>query len=425
MTEKLRNESLSINFAQRHIVAVGILAILSTLAFFSLYFGMKAGNSTAYVLNISGKQRMLSQRIASLSQQYYLTIYTPEKFSHVQHDELAAHLKTAILQMRANNNALTSGQLNSTTHIKLSQSIRELYFGDANLKQNVTHYLQLSEQLLGSQSKEEALQILPQILSLSNTLLPDLMETVLQYQKEGEENINTIHAIALGAWISSLFALMLEMMFIFLPMSTRIQKLFKEIAWNQQNLQQQVEIRTLSLEQANLKLAHMASHDPLTGLKNRLNLEKDLEHLLIHHNENHSPFAVAMLDIDWFKNVNDEYGHHVGDFVLREIANILMDNVREEDSVYRSGGEEFVILFNRITLDKALSKIDKIRLKIAEHCFALNECSIHLTISAGLYHPDLRQPETVQEVLKDTDIALYDAKRLGRNQIVAVAKTNS
>lgn len=424
MSDTIYQESLTDKFRKQNIVAVLIIALLASIAFFSVHTGVKSSELTAYIVNLSGKQRMLSQRIASLAQQYYYIRYDSKKNSTIEHDEYASRLEAAMDQMHSNNNALSNGNLDNSTHVELSESIRAYYFGDINLKKRVDIYLELSEKLLRSTSKSEALELLPQILLHSNTLLPDLQDTVVQYQKEGEETIATIRNIALAAWILILFALLLEMIFIFQPMANNLQKLFKEVSWNQQNLEQEVQIRTLSLEQANQKLLHLASHDPLTGLKNRLNLEKDLERLLIHHQENHAPFAVAILDIDWFKKINDDYGHDAGDFVLREIAKILTDNVREEDSVYRAGGEEFVILFNRITQEEALNRTNKIRLKIQEHLFSHNDYSIHLTISGGLYHPDLKQAKNVQEVLKCSDVALYDAKGLGRNKIIKVEKTN-
>lgn len=423
MSQGPNQNSLSSNFTKHYVVAVIILTLLSTLTYFSLYIGIKTNESTAYIVNLSGKQRMLSQRIASLAQQYYFMAYDSNKISTIQYNELSSNLQAAIRQMRSHNNALSSGNLDDSTHVNLSRQIQERYFGDTNLKQRVDTYLELNEKLLQSTSKAQALELLSQILSRSNTLLPDLMDAVLQYQKEGENNITVIRNIATTAWILTLFALLLEVIFIFQPMANNIQKLFEKVSSHQKDLEQQIEIRTLNLEKANLKLLHQASHDVLTGLKNRLNLEKDLENLLIHHNVNHSPFAVAMFDIDLFKQINDDYGHDAGDFVLREIAKILTDNVREEDSVYRIGGEEFVILFNRITREEALSRSNKIRVKIQEHLFSHNNFTLHLTISGGLYHPDLKEVTNIKEILKYSDIALYNAKRLGRNQIIEVEKT--
>jgi diguanylate cyclase (GGDEF)-like protein len=416
----MRPENLKSTFIRRHFLSTFFIALLASVGFIALHIGIKVSDSSALIINMSGKQRMLSQRIASLSQQYYLITYGSEKFTTVSHDELLSDLKILINQMRYNNKALTTGHLNETTQVKLSESIYELYFGSSDIKKRVDTYLQLSESLLRTQTKSQALEILPQLISLSNTLLPDLMDTVLQYQKESEYNIATIHSIGFLALVLILFTLMIETMFIYQPMANEIQNLINEIVSNQKNLQQEVELRTLNLEQANHKLAHLASHDPLTGLKNRLNLETDLATLLAHYNKNHIPYAVAMLDIDWFKAINDNYGHDVGDFVLRDIAKILLENVREEDNVYRAGGEEFVILFNRISQEEALNSTNKIRLILQEHSFVFNTLEIHLTISGGLYHPNIVQTNNVQEILKYTDIALYEAKHLGRNQIVEV-----
>lgn len=419
----MKPDNITSIFTKYYVIAIFLIAFLASAAFITLHIGLKLSDSSALVVNTSGKQRMLSQRIASLAQQYYLQTYGSEKFTSISHDDLALDLQMQINQMRLNANALSTGNLNETTHVKLSKRIHELYFGSTNLKQRIDIYLALSESLLRAKSKPEALKILPKLIALSNTLLPNLMDTVLQYQKESENNITLIRTIAFITLILILFTLMLETIFIFQPMANKIHNLFQKILSNQKNLQQQVEIRTLSLEQANLKLLHLASHDPLTELKNRLNLEKDLEQLLIHHKINHSPFAVAMLDIDWFKKINDDYGHDAGDFVLHEIAKILTENIREEDSVYRAGGEEFVILFNRITREEAFNRTNNIRLKIQEHLFSHNEHTIRLTIRGGLYHPELEQALDVKEILKSADVALYAAKNLGRNKIIEVEKT--
>ncbi|MDD5211225.1 MAG: diguanylate cyclase [Sulfuricurvum sp.] len=418
----MRTENITSSFTKHYITAVSLLAFLSIVAFIALNIGIKESASSELIVNISGKQRMLSQRIASLAQQYYLITYGSEKFTSSSHDELKSNLQTLINQMRFNNKALSTGYLNQTTQVELSESIHKIYFGSNNLQKRVNIYLQLSENLLHTKSKAQALEILPNLISLSNTLLPDLTSTVLQYQKESENNITLIHNIAFTALMLILSTLIIESMFIFKPMATKIQNLFQEILSNQRNLEQQVEIRTLTLEQANQKLAHLASHDPLTGLKNRLNLESDLETLLKHYYKNNVPYAVAMLDIDWFKTINDNYGHAVGDFVLCEIAKILIENIREGDNVYRAGGEEFVVLFNRITEKEAINRVNKIRLILQEHLFVFNALELRITISSGLYHPDIIQADSVQEILKLADVALYEAKHLGRNQIVTVQK---
>lgn len=410
------SENLKTSFTKRYGVAIALIALLSSGAFYILHLALKTSDSTALIVNMSGKQRMLSQRVASYSQQYYLLTYeTPNDVQTIR-----STLNKSIHEMHLANEALSSGHLSEDVTVKLSQPVLDIYFGKEQLKQRVDTYLLLAKRLMQEKDKDNASLLLRQLLALSDTLLTDLDGAVLLYQKEGEKNITIIRYLESLAWIFTLLTLTMEVLFIFRPMADKIDDLFQKLTLNQQNLEQEVELRTMRLEQANLKLLHLASHDPLTGLKNRLNLEKELETLLIHHQEHHSPFAVTMLDIDWFKKINDTYGHDTGDFVLCEVGKIFSENVREQDSVYRSGGEEFVILFNRITHDQAVKKINKIRLIIQEHLFVYNDHAIHCTISGGLYYPQSLTIQTVQKILKEADIALYEAKRLGRNQIVEV-----
>lgn len=413
-------QNLKVHFTKRYVIAIAIIAFLSSGTFYILNLALKTSDFTALIVNKSAKQRMYSQRIASFSQQYYFNTYIKQDTSKLEAIQL--NLDEVITGMKQSNDALSSGNLTKDVHVNLSRTISDVYFGKENLKERVDDYLSLAKNLTHTKTQEDASKVLDQILLISNPLLIDLNEAVLQYQKEGEDNITEIRNLEALAWILTLFTLIMEVIFIFQPMATKIQDLFQELTWNQQNLEQQIQIRTLSLEQANDKLLHIASHDPLTGLKNRLNLEKDLEALIIHHLEHHSPYAVAMLDIDWFKKINDTHGHDVGDFVLHEMAKILTENVREEDNVYRAGGEEFVILFNRISAEEALNKTNKIRLSIQEHLFVYNNLEIHVTLSGGLYHPDNTSANSVQEILKHADIALYEAKKSGRNQIVEVLK---
>ncbi|MDD5716568.1 MAG: diguanylate cyclase [Sulfuricurvum sp.] len=406
-------------FVKRYVIAISLVAILSTAAFIILHLALKVSDTTALIVNVSGKQRMLSQRIASFSQQYYhlKSNYAQEGANTAKIDEVESALRKAIKEMRKANDALSSGVLNDVIRVEVSPESRELYFGETELKIRVDNYLQSAEALFNLSAPKDMNLVVDSIVAQSHILLPHLHSAVLQYQKEGEENIERIQTLEYFAWALTLFTLMLEAIFIFQPMAERIRELFASLEYNKEHLEHQIQLRTLSLEQANLKLQHIASHDPLTGLKNRLNMERELEELLTHFRQNHAPFAALMLDIDWFKKVNDKYGHDIGDFVLQEVASILAKSIRDHDSAFRVGGEEFVILFNRITHEQALKKANKIRIAIEEHLFVLKEIVLHITISGGLYHPEITDASNVQGVLKLADNALYEAKRLGRNRI--------
>ncbi len=175
------------------------------------------------------------------------------------------------------------------------------------------------------------------------------------------------------------------------------------------------------LANSNVKLKDLALYDPLTGLRNRLYLESDIEKVIGNHKERHSPYAVLMFDIDWFKEVNDTYGHDVGDLVLKEFADILMSSVREEDRVYRAGGEEFVILLNRISYEDAYGVASKIQAQIQNHIFNVNREEFSKTTSCGLYHSLLLRVRDAKKVLKLVDNALYESKTNGRNRITSAS----
>jgi diguanylate cyclase (GGDEF)-like protein len=172
------------------------------------------------------------------------------------------------------------------------------------------------------------------------------------------------------------------------------------------------------------RLKNEATHDPLTGVFNRRALE---EILSVEHSRslrNQSPLSVVMLDIDYFKHLNDRYGHSVGDQVLVLIAGILVKNTRDYDSVARFGGEEFIILLPSTQADKAKKVAEKLRAKIEQHNYSVeNKQKIEITASFGVTSCDLAE-EAWLNVLERCDKALYLAKESGRNKVIVCNDDN-
>ncbi|MDD5158955.1 MAG: diguanylate cyclase [Sulfuricurvum sp.] len=412
----MHSKEIRYSFTRHYLIAIVILAILSSSAFYALKTTLKSSESTAFIVNLSGNQRMLSQRIALYSQLYYLSLLNPKNSN--EHTKIRELLTKASFEMRDANEKLLSGKINDGDEHELSYEIYELYFGQKHLKNRVDDYLVLIDKLIHAKTYKEASIITTKIITSSNTLVNDLNAAGLQYQKEGNANIEKIQAMLFTIWILTIITLLLEIIFIFQPMAHKMATLFQKIVWHEHNLQEEIKIRTNKLTLANEKLAHLASHDPLTGLKNRLNMEKELQGLIDHQHVYQSSYAVVMLDIDWFKKINDTYGHDAGDFVLTELAKIFLESVRPQDSVYRAGGEEFVVIFNRITQEQAVTKCEKIRQRIQDHPFVYHELIFRITISIGIYHPQCGILNNVTDILKLADNALYQAKRTGRNKIV-------
>ncbi len=166
----------------------------------------------------------------------------------------------------------------------------------------------------------------------------------------------------------------------------------------------------------------MAVTDSLTGLFNRRYMEGHLATLVNHAAHRGKSIAVLMLDIDYFKAVNDTYGHDVGDVVLKEFSDRLKANIRGVDMACRQGGEEFILVMPDTDLAMAFMIAERLRQAVAKEPFAVKTKSgpLDITVSVGvaaLEHGD----DTPEIILKRADQALYQAKREGRNRVVADA----
>jgi diguanylate cyclase (GGDEF)-like protein len=164
-------------------------------------------------------------------------------------------------------------------------------------------------------------------------------------------------------------------------------------------------------------LHEMATKDALTGLANRRFLETNINPLTAGIRRRNSTMGVLMCDLDFFKQVNDEYGHDVGDQVLKTLAVIIQEAVRGSDIVIRYGGEEFLILLMDCEIEKAIEVAEKIRTAVEEQLFRVDDISIRKTLSIGvsIYPVD---GDGFWQCVKHADISLYQAKDTGRNKVL-------
>ncbi|HFC97303.1 MAG TPA: GGDEF domain-containing protein [Thermosulfurimonas dismutans] len=157
--------------------------------------------------------------------------------------------------------------------------------------------------------------------------------------------------------------------------------------------------------------------DPLTGLYNRRFLEEALDNLVAGVLRRKTVLGILMADLDYFKSVNDKYGHDVGDRVLRETAEILKKNVRSSDLVVRFGGEEFLILLVDVRSGESEKIAEKLRAAVETHQFETPKGLIRRTISIGVSEFPT-DAQGIWEAIKYADVALYKAKEAGRNRVV-------
>ncbi len=416
MTSEIKQLKQSMTI--RYILAITLIAVFSIAAFVSMNVVIKGMDKNVYLVNVSGKQRLLSQYIALDAYRVYSATQT-----NLDREELLLikkRLRKNLTEMSEANYMLSQGLLIDNSSIEPSPEIREMFFGELNLKFRVQQYLALVRLIMDLPEYEQKKIIILDIERFSDGLLNDLDKVVLQFQKEGEERLQKIKDTKFVLLVLTLLVLVLEILFIFRPMVNRIVALSQMKEGVLEELENQVKVRTLHLEKMNKQLNQLAHHDALTGLRNRLNMEANIEEVLEASERNGIEFAVLMLDLDWFKRVNDQYGHDVGDFVLRELAQILQQSVREGDHVYRAGGEEFVVLLNRISYQDAKQKAENIRQSVEDYVFMANGVKLRKTLSGGLYHSSLLKVSSVKELLKQADKALYVAKNAGRNIIMEV-----
>ncbi|MBI2718898.1 MAG: PleD family two-component system response regulator [Rhizobiales bacterium] len=165
----------------------------------------------------------------------------------------------------------------------------------------------------------------------------------------------------------------------------------------------------------------MAVTDALTGLYNRRYLETHLNHLVEHSINRGKPLSLLALDVDYFKSINDQYGHDVGDRVLQELAGRIRASVRNVDMACRTGGEEFVVVLPSTEIAVAERIGERMRKSVAGKRFnSASEGGLGITISVGVAALT-GADDKVEDILKRADQALYQAKRDGRNRVVLTA----
>lgn len=170
------------------------------------------------------------------------------------------------------------------------------------------------------------------------------------------------------------------------------------------------------LMQYNKKLEKQAATDPLTGLSNRRKVMTYLEEKALRYDVESKGFTIAICDIDDFKSINDNYGHDCGDYVLKEISQIMKTFMEKKGHASRWGGEEFLLTFNDCNMDEAYGHLYNLMLIIRHKNFIYYDTMFKVTLTFGL--EEFGKETGIQETIKVADGKLYHGKRMGKNRIV-------
>ena len=169
------------------------------------------------------------------------------------------------------------------------------------------------------------------------------------------------------------------------------------------------------------EMSERAIRDGLTGLFNKQTFHHHLERNLVRCKELHEPISLALIDFDWFKKINDGWGHPAGDYVLKEFAGLITNRVRPTDFVARYGGEEFALILPYTHLKDAERLTERIRVRAAEHPFVFNGQKLPVTLSIGI--AEWGGVESADTLIAHADKALYQAKQEGRNRLCCYTGT--
>jgi diguanylate cyclase len=175
--------------------------------------------------------------------------------------------------------------------------------------------------------------------------------------------------------------------------------------------------RSFELKEANRRIEELAELDELTGSLNRRCIMRILDEEVSRAQRTKAPCSIALIDLDWFKRINDTYGHPTGDEVLRTFAITVFANIRNFDRFGRFGGEEFMLVLPDTPRDAALRILDRLRAIVADLDWSAFSPGMRVTVSAGI--ATLQPNDTLDTVLARADGALYEAKAQGRNRIVS------
>ena len=189
------------------------------------------------------------------------------------------------------------------------------------------------------------------------------------------------------------------------------------------NLEEKVKQRTQDLEASKEELKLLASIDPMTKLYNRRYFSEVSEDIFNVSKRTNNDVSLIMFDIDDFKNVNDTYGHHIGDKVIIGVADILLENTRKSDIVCRFGGEEYIILVPDTELENSIQLAQTVRELVENMVITYDQDKkLQVTISIGVSMVDIEVDNDIEIAINKADNALYEAKRSGKNKVCSYAE---
>ncbi|MFT7682999.1 MAG: diguanylate cyclase (GGDEF)-like protein [Moritella dasanensis] len=357
----------------RYLLALFLLATSVTASWFWLSKIISQQDQDAQVINVAGQQRMLSQRIALLSNQI-------DKEGEI--DVVNKQLKDAVTTFANNHNKLIS-----LKHI--SDEAKSLYFGEIQLDDRSRTLINVVSRFIkGLTSREFFVQQIAEVDT--GRLLYDLNLVVSVFENDAQNRVSSLYQIKTWIWALPMIFFILVVLFIFEPMKKLITRQIND-----------------------LKLA--AHYDLLTNLPNRVLLAERLNQAIKHCQRRNQSLAVAFMDLDGFKAINDRHGHNMGDELLVEVAKRMREALRECDTLARIGGDEFIAVMVDLENSEDSETALKRLLKAASDPVFLGDAVMQVSASIGVsFYPQDNLDADL--LMRHADRAMYVAKQSGKNR---------
>lgn len=388
--------------ARRYILALSLIAFLTIISQAVVQFLIADQEYDSRVVNIAGRQRMLSQKITKTS--YYLLAAPPADEASRYRKEL----EEAVSLWERSQVGLLKGDREMGLPGKNSQAVVTLF---NSIEPHHAAIVAAARDILSSNGSKEALdQSIRVIKEHEATFLRGMNDIVFLYDQEAKAKVDLAKWLEVVLLCITLSVLVLEAVYIFAPATRRIRQDVRELAQRDTELEK----ITANLVQLNEELQGLARGDVMTRLPNRLAANERLVSEFVRMKRSKTRYTVLMLDIDFFKRVNDTHGHAVGDQVLKRVAQTLQSTLRESDFCARFGGEEFLVLLPATEAPGAYFVAENLRRAIES---AHDTIAGPITVSIGWA---VATPEQADEevAVREADDNLYKAKETGRNKVV-------